>query len=232
MKIILLKFNLIAFFALMLTACSATATPEIQSSLPNIIPQPSTPTEIETPLANATRASTPTMLPTNTPTLKVNTPSQTMILQPTFPPELTQTPGIMATATSFAATTTADYLNNSALMGPLADMLGIMQYFKPEGTPAKSWHDIPIMPQATAGQEFKSDIYSYKATATLAAASKFYNDQAISLNWSCFPSATGSGGTGSNADHSVTMMCQGLVISMTSFDNDTSHVIVILNRAP
>ncbi len=231
MKTYLLKFILTAFFALLLVACSTTATPQLESPLPSITPPPSTPTDTERPLASATFTSTPT-LSINTPTRTVNPPTQTMIPQTHLPVELTQTPGIVATATAFAATTTADYLKNSALMGPLADMMGIMQYFNPVGTPAKSWHDIPIMPQATAGQEFKSDIYSFTATATLATATKFYSNQSVSLNWSCFPSATGYGGTGSSAEHSVTMMCQGIVISMTSFDNDTSHVIVVLNKAP
>jgi hypothetical protein len=115
----------------------------------------------------------------------------------------------------------------------MADLLAIQQYFNPVGTPSSSWHDVPIMPQATAGQEFKADIYSYKATVTLSMAAAFYDSQAAKLNWSCnYGNSTGFAGTGSNAQHSVTKMCAAEIIVMTSFDNDTSHSIVVINKAP
>ena len=227
----LLKFNFVLLNVLLLAACSPSPSPQVLLIQPSATPQPPTPTQTNTPLATSTITPTPTMT-VNIPTETAIRPTHTMTPKPTLPLEITQTPGIIVTATALAATTTADYLNNLTLLGPLADMMGIMQYFNPVGTPAHSWHDIPIMPQASTGQEFKSDIYSFKAKATLSTAAKFYNDQADSLKWSCNPTGTGTSGTGSIAQHSVTMMCQGFVISMTSFDNDTSQVIVVLNKAP
>jgi hypothetical protein len=231
MKNYLLKFNFISIFALLLAACTAPTTPQAQPTLLSATPQPSTPHMTDTPLPTSTPEPSSTMA-TSTPTLVVNTPTPTMNPLATFPLELTQTPGIMATVTAYAATATADYLKNSALFGSLADMMGIMQYFNPVGTPVTSWHTIPVMLQATAGQEFKMDIYSYKATTTLDKAAQFYTDQATSLNWPCNPAVTSSAGTGITADHSTTFTCQGFIISLTSFDNDTSHVIVVLNKAP
>ncbi len=88
------------------------------------------------------------------------------------------------------------------------------------------------MKEATTGQEFQPDIYSYKATATLKQGTNFYKSASNSPHWSCFPTATGSGGTGSQATHSATLLCGSLTIIITSFDNDSDHVLVVVNKAP
>jgi hypothetical protein len=54
----------------------------------------------------------------------------------------------------------------------------------PQGTPVTEWNGIPIMPQATAGQEFDANNYSFKATATVTEAQEFYNEQLTGLGWS------------------------------------------------
>jgi hypothetical protein len=56
-------------------------------------------------------------------------------------------------------------------------------FFNPQGTPVSEWNGIPIMPQATAGQEFNATTYSFKATATATEAQDFYNAQLTSLGW-------------------------------------------------
>ncbi|HEX6271267.1 MAG TPA: hypothetical protein VFZ43_13600 [Anaerolineales bacterium] len=56
--------------------------------------------------------------------------------------------------------------------------------FNPQGAPVTEWNGIPIMPQATAGQEFDSTNYSFKATATAQEVQDFYNAQLASLGWS------------------------------------------------
>jgi hypothetical protein len=113
----------------------------------------------------------------------------------------------------------------------MADLLSIGQYFNPVGAPLTSWNGVPIMPQAAAGQEFKADIYSFRAPVNLNAASQFYNFEAGKQNWVCF-TASNSAGTGGNADQSVNMLCQGTNIIITSFDNNPSQVIVVINKAP
>jgi hypothetical protein len=55
--------------------------------------------------------------------------------------------------------------------------------FNPQGTPVAIWNEIPIMPQATAGQEVDATNYSFKATATVQEAQDFYNTQLPGLGW-------------------------------------------------
>src|SRR5574341_396589 len=56
-------------------------------------------------------------------------------------------------------------------------------FFNPQGTPVAEWNGIPIMPQATAGQEFDSTTYSFKATATVKEAQDFYKEKLSALGW-------------------------------------------------
>jgi len=57
------------------------------------------------------------------------------------------------------------------------------QYFDPNGTPVDQWNTIPIMPQATVGQEFSASTYSYTVPATAADVQQFYNQQMEALGW-------------------------------------------------
>lgn len=81
-----------------------------------------------------------------------------------------------------------------ALSTNLAD-LGDM--FNPQGTPVSEWNGIPVMPQATSGQEFAdTGTYSFKANATVAEAQNYYNDQLPALGWtSLFNSPAENNGT-------------------------------------
>lgn len=63
----------------------------------------------------------------------------------------------------------------------LATKFGNM--FDPQGTPVESWREIPIMPQATAGQEFDGGTYSFKAAATVQDVQNYYNEQLPGLGW-------------------------------------------------
>ena len=57
--------------------------------------------------------------------------------------------------------------------------------FNPQGTPVQEWRGIPVMPQATAGQEFaENNTYSFKASATLQEVQDFYDQQLSGLGWS------------------------------------------------
>lgn len=57
-------------------------------------------------------------------------------------------------------------------------------YFDPQGTPVAEWNGIPIMPQATAGQEFDANNYSFKFTGTAKEAADFYNSNLTTTGWS------------------------------------------------
>jgi hypothetical protein len=57
-------------------------------------------------------------------------------------------------------------------------------YFDPQGTPAVEWNGIPIMPQATAGQEFDSGNYSFRFNGAVKDAVDFYNNALVNAGWS------------------------------------------------
>ena len=54
----------------------------------------------------------------------------------------------------------------------------------PQGTPATEWNGIPIMSQATAGQEFDGGNYSFRYTGAVKDASDFYTAELANLGWS------------------------------------------------
>ena len=57
-------------------------------------------------------------------------------------------------------------------------------FFDPQGEPLDSWNDIPIMSEATAGQEFPdSKTYSFKVVATPQEVQEFYSGQLSDLGW-------------------------------------------------
>ncbi len=66
----------------------------------------------------------------------------------------------------------------------VTEIPGVGNVMNPQGTPAQTWKEIPIMPQATAGQEFtQSNMYSFKAIATVQDAEKFYTDSLTAAGW-------------------------------------------------
>ena len=56
-------------------------------------------------------------------------------------------------------------------------------FFNPQGTPVEVWREIPIMPQATAGQEFDGGTYSFKVNATSKEVQDYYNAELLKLGW-------------------------------------------------
>ncbi len=61
---------------------------------------------------------------------------------------------------------------------------GVGNVLNPQGTPVKEWKGVPIMPQATAGQEFpESNIYSFKAKVTEKDVQAFYTQTLTAAGW-------------------------------------------------
>ena len=57
--------------------------------------------------------------------------------------------------------------------------------FNPQGPPVQEWRGIPILPAATAGQEFsENNTYSFKANVTTKEVKDFYNQRLPELGWS------------------------------------------------
>ena len=63
--------------------------------------------------------------------------------------------------------------------------------FNPQGEPVAEWNGIPIMPQATAGQEHDTSNYSFKFSGTVKEAQDFYNTELVKLGWSSMFSMPG-----------------------------------------
>ncbi len=61
-------------------------------------------------------------------------------------------------------------------------VLAFGDIFNPQGAPLPEWNGIPVMPQATAGQEV-TGLYSYKANTTVEDAAAFYAAQLTALGW-------------------------------------------------
>lgn len=207
------RFMLVGIFILITIAC-------------NLAPQAIPPTATAMPPSN-TPVFTASAAPSSTPV-----PSETM--EPTATTSATETPApASATANAAVALQTMMVGTLSAQFGSSAHLSGFLIFFSnPIGTPVDSWHDIPIMKEATAGQEFQADIYSYKAAATLKQATDFYTKASAASNWSCFPPATGSAGTGTQANHQSTFLCGPLNIIIASFDDAPDEVLVVINKAP
>lgn len=101
----------------------------------------------------------------------------------------------------------------------------IGNFFNPQGTPVAEWNGIPIMSQATAGQEHDPSNYSFKATVTVQEAKDFYDAEMIKLGWSqmlSMPGDTEGALLVFSKDSSV------LTITITNVDGST---VVLLSRA-
>lgn len=57
-------------------------------------------------------------------------------------------------------------------------------FFDPQGVPLSEWNGVPIMPQATAGQEFNDYTYSFKVNTSVEDAVAYYKDELVKLGWS------------------------------------------------
>lgn len=55
--------------------------------------------------------------------------------------------------------------------------------FNPQGAPVPEWKGIPIMSQATSGEEFTGNTYSFKASVTPKEVQDFYNQRLTELGW-------------------------------------------------
>ncbi len=99
-------------------------------------------------------------------------------------------------------------------------------YFDPQGTPASEWKGVPIMPQATAGQEFdNNNTYSFKVDAAPQAVVDYYNDEMVKLGWSkTFDTPVdASGGLAVYSKNSSL-----LTVTVTSLDGSTVVILALV----
>jgi hypothetical protein len=99
-------------------------------------------------------------------------------------------------------------------------------YFDPQGTPVQEWKGIPIMPQATAGQEFsENNSYSFRVPVTVKEVQDFYKEKMTALGWNQpldLPLAESGGIIGFQKEGSV------LTLTITSLEGS---VVVLLTLA-
>lgn len=125
-------------------------------------------------------------------------------------------------STAQAAVTSMPIQTFEALPSAMPD---IGNYMNPSGTPVTDWKGVPIMPQATAGQEFNDTTYSFKASGvTVADVQTFYSDQLTSLGWS---SAFGAQGGSQGGLMLFTKESSVLSITVTQSDNETTVLLLL-----
>jgi hypothetical protein len=108
----------------------------------------------------------------------------------------------------------------SVLPSGMPDFQG---YVDPQGTPAADWKGIPIMPQATAGEEAKDgSSYSFKVDASVKDAQDFYTSELTKLGWSSSFSMPG------NETASVSAYQKDNNILTVTIMNVSGSVVVIL----
>jgi hypothetical protein len=187
---------LLVLFLLLLVACNAVKKP-IQA---NQIPVTG-PTSLA--VVASTTTETATIAPTATETL-TPTPTETAIPTSAIPAFLTSIPGIAATLTAAYSTPGAqetlaaqqtmvaatEALQMQGLSGPL-----LSQCPNPSDPPMQTWVNIPVMPQATAGQVVQTLIgsyYCFRAPVTAQDVEAFYKGKLAPPNWIPQSDANGS----------------------------------------
>ena len=95
-----------------------------------------------------------------------------------------------STAESFASALPVDTIEALTTVIPVQTIEALPSampdygnYFSPTGTPVEQWNDIPIMPQATVGQEFDDHTYSYTVPLPATDVQTFYNQKMEELGW-------------------------------------------------
>ena len=131
---------------------------------------------------------------------------------------LSQAQGFAGTAEAIASSIP------SALPSGIPNIPDVTQYMNPTGTPAKDWNGVPIMSQATTGQEFDKNTYSYKAKGiTPADVQTFYNDKLTAAGWSSSFS-TVAGSTGGLLVYSKASS----ILTITVAQSDSDYLVLLV----
>jgi len=105
----------------------------------------------------------------------------------------------------------------------VTEIPGVGNVMNPQGTPVQTWKDIPIMPQATAGQEFtESNMYSFKATVTAKEVQDFYTEKLTAVGWKQPFGATSQGDTGI-----MFFQKEGTSLTITIMSSEGSTVVIL-----
>ena len=174
----------------LLMACGLSAPVATATAVPRAT---SLPVPTQTGISTQPPAASPTPLPSQTETPQA----------PTIPPLLTFIPGIAATLTTVASTPGAvkTIEAQQTMVAATADaQLSRLSFFlqqcpNPSDPPIQNWLDIPVMPQATAGQRVDTLIgsyYCFRAPVTVDQMEKFYKDNLSPSGWGLQADAHGA----------------------------------------
>ncbi len=102
-------------------------------------------------------------------------------------------------------------------IAPIGDM------FNPQGTPVSEWNGIPVMTQATAGQDFPdTKSYSFKANATVKEAEDFYKAELEQLGWSSLVNMP------SDANGAIILFNKdGSTLTITIAESDGAIIVIL-----
>jgi hypothetical protein len=108
----------------------------------------------------------------------------------------------------------------SAIPSGLPD---VTKYLNPQGKPVSDWNGIPIMPEASAGEEFSKGTYSFRISGVdEPTIQSFYNDKLKAQGWSSPFSAQGGSSGGLMLFTKDTH-----VLSITITKVDTDEVVLL-----
>lgn len=114
----------------------------------------------------------------------------------------------------------------SAIPSGFPNIPDVSGYLDPTGAPVSDWNGIPVMPQATAGQEFNKNTYSFKAGGTAQAdVQAFYNEKLKALGWSSQFSAAGGSEGGL-----MLFTKDSSVLTITAVAKDQDTVVLLITQ--
>ncbi len=131
---------------------------------------------------------------------------------------LSQAQGLASTAEAIASSIP------SALPSGMPNIPDITKYMNPSGTPATEWNGIPIMTQATAGQQFDTSSYSYKASGIKGTdVQSFYDSKLTAAGWSSSFNAFGGDAGG------ILIYSKGSnTLTITVAQSGSDYIVVLL----
>jgi hypothetical protein len=132
---------------------------------------------------------------------------------------------VEAAATSIPATVESMATSIPSMAPGLPSIPDVSGFLNPTGTPVSEWNGIPVMSQATSGQEFTKSTYGYRVPLMdQAEIESFYDQKLQALGWkSEFSASTGAHGgiLVFNKDSQV------LTITVTTQDQDLLVLLIL-----
>jgi hypothetical protein len=141
---------------------------------------------------------------------------------------VSQVQNLASTAEAFATSipSTAEALATSipSSIANMPHIPDVSAYLNPTGAPVSDWSGVPIMLQATSGEEFTKSTYSYKTPLMPQAdVESFYDTKLKALGWTSeFSASTGAQGG------ILVFSKEGKVLTITVAKADQDTVVMLI----